>query len=79
VPTILLYSSLYGACRLFSKHKQKLCRLHYIVKLESGERFEIVEESMIDDIIPSGKKVCLTVKAKKINLFTKDGSKSLVI
>ena len=52
---------------------------HYIVKLESGERFEIVEESMIDDIIPSGKKVCLTVKAKKINLFTKDGSKSLVI
>ena len=52
---------------------------HYIVKLESGERFEIVEESMIDDIIPSGKKVCLTVKSKKINLFTKDGSKSLVI
>jgi len=52
---------------------------HYIVKLESGERFEIVEESMIDDIIPKGKKVFLTVKAKKINLFTKDGSKSLVI
>ena len=52
---------------------------HYIVKLESGERFEIVEESMIDDIIPKGKKVFLTVKAKKSNLFTKDGSKSLVI
>ncbi len=51
---------------------------HYFVDLSDGQRAEIVQESKIDDIIENGTKIKLGVKAEKINVFTKDGSRSLV-
>ncbi|HPZ15124.1 MAG TPA: ABC transporter ATP-binding protein [Sphaerochaeta sp.] len=51
---------------------------HYIVELDSGERVEIIQESQIDDIIENGTFIGLTIKAEKINVFTEDGSTSLV-
>ena len=51
---------------------------HYFVDLDDGQRVEIVQESKIDDIIENGTKIKLGVKAEKINVFTKDGSKTLV-
>ena len=51
---------------------------HYFVDLADGQRAEIIQESKIDDIIENGTKIKLGVKAEKINVFTKDGSRSLV-
>ena len=51
---------------------------HYFVDLADGQRAEIIQESKIDDIIENGTKIKLGVKAEKINVFTKDGSKTLV-
>lgn len=51
---------------------------HYIVSLDTGERVEIIQESKIDDILENGAKIRLQVKREKINLFTKDGLRSLV-
>ena len=51
---------------------------HYVVELSNGTRAEIIQESLIDDIIENGTEVYLTVKAEKINVFTDDGEKSLV-
>lgn len=51
---------------------------HYLVRLTTGERAEIIQKSRIDDILEKGSKVRLTVKGEKINLFTQDGSRSLI-
>ena len=51
---------------------------HYLVRLKTGERVEIIQESKIDDILDKGRKVHLVVKGEKINLFTQDGAKSLI-
>ena len=51
---------------------------HYIVRLGSGERVEIIQESRIEDILDKGSRVHLTVKAEKINVFTEDGAASLI-
>lgn len=51
---------------------------HYIVELDDGYRTEIIQESLIDDIIENGTTIRLGMKAEKINVFTSDGSKSLV-
>ena len=51
---------------------------HYIVELEDGYRAEIIQESLIDDIIENGTVIRLGIKAEKINVFTSDGSESLV-
>ena len=51
---------------------------HYFVHLESGEEVEIIQESKIDSIIPRGTPVSLGVKCEKVNLFSEDGSYSLV-
>ncbi len=51
---------------------------HYIVELEDGYRAEIIQESLIDDIIENGTVIRLGMKAEKINVFTSDGSDSLV-
>lgn len=51
---------------------------HYFVRLETGEDVEIIQESKIDSIIPSGTKISLGVKSEKINVFSEDGSRSLV-
>ncbi len=51
---------------------------HYIIEMPDGSRSEIIQESLIDDIIENGTEVKMTVKAEKINVFTEDGEKSLV-
>ena len=51
---------------------------HYEVELSDGTRAEIIQESLIDDIIENGTEVRMTVKAEKINVFTEDGEKTLV-
>ncbi len=51
---------------------------HYIVKLHSGERVEIIQESRIDDILEKGSSIRLRVKAEKINVFDSDGHTALV-
>lgn len=51
---------------------------HYIVELEDGYRAENIQESLIDDIIENGTVIRLGMKAEKINVFTSDGSESLV-
>ena len=52
---------------------------HYEVELSDGTRAEIIQESLIDDIIENGTEVHMTVKAEKINVFTEDGEKTLVV
>ena len=52
---------------------------HYVIRLKSGERVEIIQESQIDDIIENGTKIRLGVKAEKINVFNEDGTKSLIV
>lgn len=51
---------------------------HYFVHLSSGERVEIIAESEIDRTIPKGTDITLGIKTEKINLFTEDGSRSLI-
>ena len=51
---------------------------HYLVRLNSGERVEIIQESRIDDILEKGSTVRMTVKGEKINIFTQDGQKTLI-
>ncbi len=46
---------------------------------KDDDRIELIQESRIDDIIPNGNLVKLKVKAEKINVFTKDGSKNIVM
>lgn len=41
-------------------------------------RFEIIQESLIDEIIPDGTDVRLKIKKEKINVFSADGSRNLV-
>lgn len=52
---------------------------HYFVHLTTGEQVEIIQESKIDSIIPKGTKVSLKIKDEKINIFTEDGKRNLVI
>ena len=51
---------------------------HYLVRLKSGERVEIIQESKIEDILEKGSTVRLSVKGEKINIFTEDGETSLI-
>ena len=51
---------------------------HYIIEMYDGTRVEIIQESLIDDIIENGTEVKMTVKAEKINVFTENGESSLV-
>ncbi len=52
---------------------------HYVIRLNNGERVEIIQESQIDDIIENGTKIKLAVKAEKINVFNEDGTRSLIV
>ena len=51
---------------------------HYLVRLKSGERVEIIQESKIEDIVEKGSTVHLSVKGEKINIFTETGETSLI-
>lgn len=50
----------------------------YFIRLDSGEKVHVIQESTIDDIIQKNSRVSLLVKKDKINVFTEDGSKSLI-
>ena len=51
---------------------------HYFVTLSDGTKAEIVQESMIDSILPKGETVRLTVKKDKINVLTGDGAANIL-
>lgn len=51
---------------------------HYLVRLNNGEKIEIIQESTINSIIAKGTKIYLKVKKEKINIFTADGSRNIV-
>ncbi|MGO4947045.1 ABC transporter ATP-binding protein [Blautia sp. Sow4_E7] len=51
---------------------------HYFLKMENGETVEAMEESDMDSQIKAGSKVLLTVKEKKINVFDKETTDSLM-
>lgn len=51
---------------------------HYFVKLETGEETEIIQESTIDSIIPSGTEISMKINAEKVNLFTEDGEANIL-
>lgn len=52
---------------------------HYVVGLENGDQVDVVTESSIKGVYKIGEKVYLNVKQEKINIFTQDGSKNLVV
>ena len=52
---------------------------HYFVHTETGAELEIIQESKIDSILPKHSHIALTVKSEKINVFTEDGSKNILL
>lgn len=52
---------------------------HYFLKLPGGQEVEAVQGTDMWEIIPTGTQVWLSAKAKKINVFTADGSETLVV
>ena len=51
---------------------------HYYCELENGVEVEVIQESKIDSIIPSGTEVYLNIKCEKINIFSPGGETNLV-
>ena len=51
---------------------------HYTVELKVGKQVDVIQESKLDDVYDVNDTVCLGVKAEKINVFTQDGSRSLL-
>ena len=51
---------------------------HYFVDLVSGENVEVILESDIDEIIPEGTEVRLTLNAAKLNVFSPETFLSLM-
>ncbi len=52
---------------------------HYFVTLETGERAVIIQESTISSILEKGTLIKLKVNIEKINVFTEDGEKNLLL
>lgn len=50
---------------------------HYFVKLETGEKVEIIQESTMEDIYKSGAQIYLMVKHEKINVFDSESELNL--
>lgn len=50
---------------------------HYFILLDNGEKIEIVQQSMIKNLIKQGTRVKLKVKAEKINVYDENGERSL--
>lgn len=51
---------------------------NYFMEREDGTEIEVIRPSDIGTIVPAGSKVVLLVDADKINVFTQDGSLSLI-
>ena len=52
--------------------------MHYFLKLDDGTDVQVIQEAELDSRLKDGEKIHLRVKHGKINLFTEDGSRSLV-
>ena len=53
--------------------------IHQVIELDHNQQhIEIIRESFLENILPIGKKVSLSIKAQKMNVFSQDGSKNLV-
>ncbi len=52
---------------------------HYFIELPNKQIVEVIKESMIDNLIKPGTDVYLTINTGKVNVYTEDGSKNLVI
>ena len=52
---------------------------HYFVETEDGREMEVIQNSDIWDIIPDHTPIRLGVQPHKINVFTEDGSQSLIV
>ena len=52
---------------------------HFYMELPNNQIVEIIKESMIDSKIETGKTVYLTINVEKVNVYTEDGTKNLVI
>lgn len=51
----------------------------YTVMLATGDEVEITQESSLHSIIEKGMKVSLQIKKEKVNVFTADGSKNILV
>ena len=51
---------------------------HYFVTLETQEDVEVIMESSIDQIIPNGDNVLISLNEKKINIFDSENSLSIM-
>ena len=52
---------------------------HFFMELQNKQIVEIIKESMIDSSIETGQTVYLTINVDKVNVYTEDGTKNLVI
>lgn len=52
---------------------------NYFVVLEDGQEIEVIQNSDIGDIIASGSRIRLAVQPQKINIYTDDGNRNLVV
>jgi len=52
--------------------------MHYFLKLADGTDVQVIQEAELDSRLADGERIHLRVKHGKINLFTEDGSRSLV-
>ncbi|MGH4037001.1 MAG: ABC transporter ATP-binding protein [Sphaerochaeta sp.] len=52
---------------------------HFFMELPNKQTVEIIKESVINNINETGKTVYLTINTDKVNVFTEDGTKNLVI
>ena len=52
---------------------------HYFVHLDDGTPAEVIMESEINREIPKGARIRLGVKTEKINAFTEDGTRNVVV
>jgi len=52
---------------------------HFFIEMPNKQLVEVIKESMIDNLIEPGTEVYLTINTDKVNVYTEDGSKNLVI
>ncbi|MBL7005591.1 MAG: ABC transporter ATP-binding protein [Spirochaetia bacterium] len=52
---------------------------HFFIELPNKQVVEVIKESMIDNMIEPGTDVYMTINTEKVNVYTEDGSKNLVI
>ena len=51
----------------------------YTVELETGDRAEIIQESTISNILNVGEEISLKMNMEKVNVFTEDGEKNILV